>query len=79
MLDYHWIDVSEGIDTNKTYGLCESIICYYRYFLDKNFRFDPKVCNGFHHYMPKTMNSNYAAIISAKKKYKYGQRKHNMW
>ena len=33
------IDVSEGIDVNKTKGSKEDIICYYWYFLDKWFRF----------------------------------------
>ena len=33
------IDVSEGIDVNKTRGSKEDIICYYWYFLDKGFRF----------------------------------------
>ena len=33
------IDVSEGIDVNKTRESKEHIICYYWYFLDKEFRF----------------------------------------
>ena len=45
MLDYDKVDVSEGIDTDKTDGLCECIICHYWYLLDINIRFhDTKVC-----------------------------------
>ena len=42
------IDVSEGIDVNKTRESKEDIICYYWYFLDKGFRFQPVVSNGSH-------------------------------
>ena len=45
MLDYDRIDASEGIDTNKTDGLHECIICHYWYFLRITFRFQPKKCN----------------------------------
>ena len=43
MLEYDRIDVSEGIDVNKTDGLRGCIIWFCRYFLDINFKFDPKV------------------------------------
>ena len=46
MLKYDRIDVSKGIDTNKTVISCERIICHYWYFLRINFRFQPKVCDG---------------------------------
>ena len=42
------IDVSEGIDVNKTRESKEDIICYYWYFLDKGFRSQPVVSNGSH-------------------------------
>ena len=40
------IDVSEVIDVNKTNSLCKHIICHYWYFLEIDFRFQPKVCDG---------------------------------
>ena len=35
MLEYDRIDISEGIDTNKTSASKECIICHFWYFLDK--------------------------------------------
>ena len=46
MLEYDRIDVSEEIDVNNATDLCECIICHYWYFLEINFRFQSKVCNG---------------------------------
>ena len=48
MLYYERIDVSLGIDVNKTSASKECIICHYWYFSDKRFRFQPAVCNGYH-------------------------------
>ena len=38
MLEYERIDVSEGIDLDKTSASKECDICHYWYFLDKNFK-----------------------------------------
>ena len=38
MLEYDRIDISEGIDINKTNPLKKCDICRYWYFLDKNFK-----------------------------------------
>ena len=43
---YDRIDVSEGIDINKTNASQECNICHCQYFLDKGFKFQPYVCNG---------------------------------
>ena len=56
MLEYGGIDLWEGIDTNKTDGLREFIICHYWYSLEINFRFDPKICNDCHDVMQKFVN-----------------------
>ena len=37
MLEYDRINISEGININKTNGSKECDICHYWYFLDKNF------------------------------------------
>ena len=55
MLEYDRIDVSEGIDFNKTIDLC---------FLKTNFRFQPKVCNGCHDLTQKAVSFNDVAIVS---------------
>ena len=46
MLEHDKIDASEGIDVSKIDSFRECIICYYWYFLDINFKFQPKVFNG---------------------------------
>ena len=66
MLEYDRIDVSEGIDINKTNAFKECDICHYWYFLDKNFNYEPYLCNGCHDLIQKTMNFNDAAILSIK-------------
>ena len=58
MLECYRIDVCQGVDVNKTNGLCESIICHYRYFLEINFRFQSKVCDGCHDLMQKAMSKD---------------------
>ena len=66
MLEYDRIYISEGIDINKTNASKECDICHYWYFLDKNFNYEPYLCNGSHDLMQKTMNFNDAAIVSIK-------------
>ena len=63
MLEYDRIDISEGIDANKTSALKECNICHYWYFLDKNFNYEPYLCNGCHDLMQKAKN---VAIVSIK-------------
>ena len=36
------------------------------YFLDKNFKYEPYLCNGCHDLMQKAMNFNDVAIVSVK-------------
>ena len=45
MLQYEKIDVSEGIDTNKTKASKECTLFQYWYFKDVGFKFEPHVCN----------------------------------
>ena len=48
VLDYHSIDVSKGIDTNKTDGWYEFINFYFWYFPKIIFRFQKKLRNDCH-------------------------------
>ena len=66
MLEYDRIDISEGIDINKTNSSKECDICHYWYFLDKNFNYEPYLCDGCHDLMQKAMNFNNVAIVSIK-------------
>ena len=49
----------------ETDGSRECIICNYWYFLEINFRFDPKVCNSCHVLMQKFANFN-VVIVTVK-------------
>ena len=64
MLEYDRTDVSEAIDINKTNESIECYICHFWYFLDKNFKYEPYLCNDCHDLMQKAMNFNDAAIVS---------------
>ena len=48
MLKYEKIDVSEGIDVNKTSASKECELCHYWFFKDIGFKFEEHVCNGCH-------------------------------
>ena len=67
MLEYNRIDISEGIDINKSNDKSkECDICHYWYLLDKNFSYQPHLCNGCHDLMRKVISFNDVAIISIK-------------
>ena len=48
MLKYERIDVSEGIDLNKSAKSIEYLICHYWYFKNIGYKYEPQVCNGCH-------------------------------
>ena len=65
MLYYDRIVLSESIATvNKTNTSKECIICHYRYFLDKECKFQQDICNGFRDVLMIYMNLNDIAILN---------------
>ena len=66
MLYFDRIEVSEGIDVNKTNEPKECDICHYWYFLNKGFTFQPNVCNKCHCLLMMSMNLSNAAISNIK-------------
>ena len=66
MLEYDRIDIRERIDVNKTNASKECDICHYWSFSDKNFKYEPYLCNGCHGLMQKAINFNDFAIASIK-------------
>ena len=66
MLEYNRIDISEGIDVNKTNASKECDICHYWYFKDIGFKYEPYLCNGCHDLTQKAMSFNDVAIIYVK-------------
>ena len=66
MLEYERIDISEGIDVNKTNLSKECDICHYWYFKNIGFKYEPYLCNGCHDLMQKAMSFNNVAIVYVK-------------
>ena len=65
MLEYDRINISEGIDINK----CEETsrkcnLCKSYYFLDKNFKYGPYLCDGCNDMSMKTISMQNLAVIN---------------
>ena len=67
MLEFDRIDISEGIDINKTNKSKECILCHYWYFFDKNFSYGPYLCDGCYNITQKSMDFKNIAIVHVKK------------
>ena len=67
MLEYDRIDISEGIDVDKTNRSKECKLCHYWYFLNKNFSYGPYLCDGCYNIMQKSTNFKNIAIVHVKK------------
>ena len=61
---YDRIEVSEGIDVNKTSASIKYIICHNWNFLDKGTELQPEVYNGCHNVLLMSMNLNNLAILN---------------
>ena len=66
MMQYNKIDVSEGIDVNKTSASKEYELCHYWFFKDVGFKFEEHVCYGYHDLLTMTNSLKDVAILSAK-------------
>ena len=66
MLKYDRIDISGGIDINKTNASKEWAIFQYWYFLNKSSMYEPYICNGCHDLKQKAANFHDVAIVSVK-------------
>ena len=64
MLHYDRTDISEINDVNKTTTSKECIIWHYWHFFDKEFKFQPDVCNGCHGGLMMFMNLSDIAILN---------------
>ena len=65
MLYYDRIDISEGIDLNKSNNSKECMICHY-WFFDHGFEFQNYVCIGCHDLTMLSVNITDIAIIAVK-------------
>ena len=66
MLQYSIIDISEGIDVNKTNLSKECDICYYWHFKDIGFKYELYLCYGYHDLMQKTVSFDNIVIAYVK-------------
>ena len=66
MLQYEKIDVSEGIDVNKTSASKECKLCHYWFFKDVGFKYEEHVCNRCHDLLTMPYYLKDIAILSAK-------------
>ena len=69
MLVYKRIDISDGIDVNKSYKSKECTLCHYWYFLDKSFSYGPYLCYRCYNMTQKCNELKNIAIICIKKVY----------
>ena len=65
MLEYDRIDISEGIDINKCEETSrECSLCKFYYFLDKNFKYGPYLCDGCYDMSMKVVSMQNLTIIN---------------
>ena len=67
MLQYDRIDISKGIDINKTNKSKECMLCYYWYLLNRNVTYGPYLCDGYYNIMQKFIDFKNIAIVYVKK------------
>ena len=60
------INVSEGIDVNKTSASEECELCHYWFFKDVGFKFEKHVCNGCHDLLAMAYSLKNIVISSTK-------------
>ena len=64
MLKYDKINISEGIDINKCKETSrECSLCKLYYFLDKNFKYGPYLCDGCYNMYMKVVSTQNLTII----------------
>ena len=59
-------DIFWGIDVNKSSNSKECSICHFWYFIDKQFNYEPYLCNGCHGMSMKVVSIKNLAIILSK-------------
>ena len=66
MIQYERIDVSEGIDLNKSNKSKECMICHYWFFLDIAYKYEPHICNKYHDKSMMAYELENIAILNVK-------------
>ena len=66
ILQYERINISEGIDTNKTSASKECMLCHYWYFQNIGYKFESNVCNKCHDVLMTPYELKNIAILNVK-------------
>ena len=66
MLRYQKVDISEGIDVNKTNASKECKLCHFCFFKDIGFKFQEHVCNKCHDLLTTAYSLKDIAMLNAK-------------
>ena len=66
MMQCNKINVSEGIDVNKTSAWKDCELCHYWFFKDIGFKFEEHVCNKCHDLLTMAYSLKNIAILNAK-------------
>ena len=66
MLEYEKINISDGIDINRSDKSKECMLCDYWYFLDKNFSYRPYICDGCYNMVQKCNKLKNIATVHVK-------------
>ena len=64
---YEKIDISDGNDVDMSDKSKECMLCYYWYFLDKNFIYGSYLCDGCYNMMQKCNRLKNIAVVHVKK------------
>ena len=62
------IDITEGIDLNKTNKSKKCMFCHYWYYLNKNFTDGSFACDGCYNIVQRSTDFKNVAIVHVKKK-----------
>ena len=65
-LEYNRINISDGIDVNKTSASKECDICHNWNFKDIGFKYEPYLCNGCHDLTQKPISFGNVTIVYVK-------------
>ena len=66
MIQYHKINVSEGIDIYKISSSQECLLCHYWFFKDIGFKFLDHICNKCHDLLTRAYYSKDIIVLNAK-------------
>ena len=67
MLKYDRIDISEGIDVNRTDKSKQCMFCHYCFFLNKKFSYGPYTCDGCYDLVQRSTDFKNIDVVHIKK------------